>query len=215
MIRKRTYNIIAPDITIPPLDALPARIHPTLKAEIISISYALNDPLNYVDPNGLLAELYCDKIGSSRGGAKNSVYLLIAHPTHCYLRVACHGKDVFVELWGPPQLPDGTFAKHGIPHNDSPYNAGRAGDSEKRPLTPPAGMKCCEFEDRLMNAFGAAASNLPQYSGFPGPNSNTFVHDIITTAGGTADFPWNAYGWDFNVVKPPLDLKRPIVTQRH
>lgn len=53
---------------------------------------AINNPVNYIDPTGLLAELYCNKIPSSRGGAKNYIFLLIAQPTHCYLRVACHGE---------------------------------------------------------------------------------------------------------------------------
>lgn len=38
--------------------------------------YAVNNPANLVDPTGWLAELYCDNIPSSRGGARNSLFLL-------------------------------------------------------------------------------------------------------------------------------------------
>lgn len=151
-------------------------------------SYTMNQPLNFVDPTGLLAELYCDKIGSSRGGSKNSIFLFLAQPTHCYIRVACHGKDVYLELYGPPK--GGYF---GIPHNDSPFNQDRANHSTKHPLNPPPGMKCCEFEDRLMQAYQYQSTHLDFYEG-TGPNSNTFASDIIHRAGGTAEFPPNAYG---------------------
>lgn len=121
------------------------------------------------------------------------MFLFLANPTHCYLRVACHGKDVYLELYGPPVNPDGGLGKYGIPHNDSPYNPDRAKNSGKYPLHPPSGMGCCEFEDRLMNAFEQQAANLPVYNPL-GPNSNTFLSNIITSAGGTADFPPNAFG---------------------
>jgi RHS repeat-associated protein len=157
-------------------------------------AYAINNPVNFFDPTGLLAELYCDPIPSSRGGAKNSIILLIAAPTHCYIRVACHGKDVYLELYGPPLNPDGSLGKYGHPHNDSPYNSERAGSAAWHvPIHPPGGMGCCQFEDRLMDAFNQQAANLPLYNPL-GPNSNTFAYNIITTAGGTAEFPANAYG---------------------
>jgi RHS repeat-associated protein len=151
-------------------------------------AYTINNPINFVDPTGLLAELYCDKIGSSRGGSKNSIFLFLANPTHCYLRVACRGKDVYLELYGPA-----AGGLNGIPHNDSPFNQTRADNSTKHPLSAPAGMKCCEFEDRLMDAYDYQSKHLDFYEG-TGPNSNTFVSDTIKRAGGTAQFPPNAYG---------------------
>ena len=71
----------------------------------------------------------------------------------------------------------------------------------ERTLTPPTGMRCCEFEDRLVQAFNHQASDLPGYSA-SGPNSNTFVNNIIQEAGGTGDFPFNAYGWNYGSQPP-------------
>lgn len=49
-----------------------------------------------------------------------------------------------------------------------------------------------------MNCFQQQATNLPTYNPL-GPNSNTFAYDIITRAGGTAEFPANAYGLGNNL----------------
>jgi hypothetical protein len=49
-------------------------------------------------------------------------------------------------------------------------------------------MKCCEFEDRLKNSFANQASQLPRYSAM-GPNSNTFILNVISGAGGSANLP--------------------------
>jgi hypothetical protein len=151
-------------------------------------AYTINNPVNFVDPGGLLAELYCENLSSSRGGGKNSIFLILVNPTHCYLRVACHGKDVYLELYGPPKGSD-----YGIPHNDNPFNPGRAADSKKYPVHAPTGMKCCEFEDLLMNADQYEATHLDIYES-TGPNSNNFVRNVVGSAGGVADFPANAFG---------------------
>jgi len=160
-------------------------------------AYVGNNPGIFVDPSGLVARLYCDIIPTGRGRTFwQQVGLAVTHPTHCYLYVSCHGSGHYLELYGPPEN-----GKYGIPHNDQPFNLDRANNSTQHTLTPPAGMGCCEFERRLERAFDHQASNLPQYSG-SGPNSNTFVNNIIQEAGGTADFPWNAFGWD-NGTPPP------------
>jgi len=154
--------------------------------------YVSNNPLILVDPTGLVARLYCEKIPSTRGGSVfNDLILAIVGPYHCYLYVSCHGSGHYFELYGPgPEDP-----KHGRPHGDQPLNVGRANNSIEYPIKPPSGMKCCEFEDRLVKAFGDAAANVPEYNGL-GPNSNTFVGNIITNAGGSVSPPPdNAPGW--------------------
>lgn len=74
-------------------------------------------------------------------------------------------------------------------------------DFVEHTLTPPPGMGCCEFENRLDRAFDDQASHLPEYSA-SGPNSNTFANNIIWEAGGRGDFPWNAYGANYGD-RPP------------
>jgi len=150
--------------------------------------YARNQPTNLVDPSGLLAELRCERIPSSRGGLKGSVPILAFGALHCYLRVACNGKDETLELYGP--IPGG---KYGVPAAN-PFNPGRNFSPPVYPVDPPTGLKCCEFEKRLRDAFDQLKSQLPEYHAYPGPNSNTFVQDVITQAGGSANFPWNGFG---------------------
>jgi hypothetical protein len=57
----------------------------------------------------------------------------------------------------------------------------------------PSGMKCCEFEERVRQAFSDYEGEVPPYNAL-GPNSNTFIETVIKMAGGTGDFPTNAYG---------------------
>jgi uncharacterized protein RhaS with RHS repeats len=151
--------------------------------------YVGNNPGIFVDPSGLVARLYCDIIPTGRGRTLGQqVGLAIAHPTHCYLYISCHGSGHYLELYGPP-----VNGKYGIPHNDQPLNLDRIDHSVERTLIPPPGMGCCEFEDRLEKAFEDQASHLPEYNPL-GPNSNTFVNNIIREAGGVGDLPFNAYG---------------------
>ena len=152
-----------------------------------------------VDPTGLVARLYCEKIPSTRGGSFfNDLILAVVGPYHCYLYVSCHGSGHYLELYGPgPGDP-----KHGRPHDDQPFNPDRAKKSTECPINAPPGMKNCEFEDRLIQSFGNQAANVPEYNKF-GPNSNTFVHNVITGAGGSVTVPPdNAPGWTWTPPKP-------------
>lgn len=66
----------------------------------------------------------------------------------------------------------------------------------------PPGMKNCEFEDRLVQSFGNQAANLPVYDP-RGPNSNTFVSNVIAGAGGSVPVPpEQAPGWGWTPPKP-------------
>jgi RHS repeat-associated protein len=158
--------------------------------------YVLGNPANWIDPFGLLVELYCETIPSTRGGGfgnlngiKNGAALLMSRAHHCYIRVKCNGKDETIELGGPVGN-----EKYGHPLR-SPFNPKRGGI--RIPIRPPSGYKCCQFEDNLLNAFKQLSGNLPEYHGYPGPNSNTFAFQIITSAGGDVEFPNTAYGWDY------------------
>ena len=164
-------------------------------------AYVDNQPTLLLDPSGKLAELYCDIIPSDRGKTKfEKAVLLVVGPTHCYLRIACAGYDSFYELYGPPKW----NPKYGIPAIN-PFNQDRINHSTKHPIIPPTGMKCCEFEERLRTAFMEYEGEIPEYNPL-GPNSNTFVQTIIQKAGGSGQFPFNAYGAEYH---PDLTPRTP------
>jgi RHS repeat-associated protein len=157
--------------------------------------YVSNSPLNFVDPSGMLAELICEPIPSTRGGWKNTIPMALSRAHHCFIHVKCKDYDVTIELYGPQSDP-----KHGEPHKN-PFNPNRRGI--RRPITSPWGCdgkgnsKNCQLEDNLLRFFQQESGNVPIYNGFPGPNSNTFVRKIIDEAGGSVEFPNTAYGSDY------------------
>ncbi len=159
-------------------------------------AYVDNNPTVFVDPSGLVARLYCEPIGLEGRAWYEKLVLWSLDPYHCYLYVSCHGSGHYLEIYGPgPEDP-----KHGRPHNDQPLNLDRAKKSTEYPITPPAGMGCCEFENRLDQAFNKESASVPEYQ-FLGPNSNTFAQSLITSAGGSVSPPpGNAPGWGW---KPP------------
>jgi hypothetical protein len=148
-----------------------------------------NGPVSYLDPSGLLAEMYCERIPSTRGGGLfGDAILFVSQAMHCYIHVQCAGIDETLELYGPSDPSD----KTGHPHINS-FNPKRGG--RKFPIYPPPGLKCCQFEQRLIQAYNWESRRVPNYNP-TGPNSNTFAHQVIIDAGGTADFPVGAYGAD-------------------
>jgi RHS repeat-associated protein len=164
--------------------------------------YVSNNPLVLVDPTGLVARLYCEQIPSTRGGSFFTDLILgIVRPYHCYLYVSCHGSGHYLELYGPgPDDP-----KHGRPHDDQPFNLDRAKHSTECPLNPPPGpLNNCQFEDQLVQSFGKQAANVPEYEPL-GPNSNTFIYNVIQGAGGTVPVPpvtSKAPGWGWTPPNP-------------
>ena len=152
-------------------------------------TYVSNSPVSFLDPSGLLAEMYCERIPSSRGGSfLGDAILFVSQAMHCYIHVKCAGIDETLELYGPQNQSD----KTGHPHIN-PFNPNRGG--RKFPISPPTGANCngCQFEQRLIDAYQRNSGMVPTYNP-QGPNSNTFAHQIIIDAGGTADFPIGAYG---------------------
>jgi len=158
--------------------------------------YVRNRPTVLIDPSGLLAELYCERISSTRGGAIfGDLVITFSQAQHCFIRIVGCGKDETFELYGPghdPGDPPGEDPKRGRPRVN-PYTPLRPARGFK--IYPPPNQKCCEFENRLRQAFKTESGKVPLYNP-QGPNSNTFVNQIIQDAGGSADFPIGAYGAD-------------------
>lgn len=116
--------------------------------------------------------------------------MLLAHPLHCFIHVKCGEYDVTLELYGP----SADDPRHGRPRMNL-YNPNRGGIH--KPISTPPNNQCCRFENNLLKSFRKDSGNVPNYSGYPGPNSNTFAYQIITEAGGSVDMPPDAYGWDY------------------
>jgi RHS repeat-associated protein len=159
-------------------------------------AYVANDPVDWIDPLGLLAEVICEPIPSMRGGWKYAIPMKISRAHHCFIHVKCDGYDVTLELYGP----SAQDPKHGSPHMNA-YNPNR-GDIHV-PIQVPSGYGCCTFENNLLKNFQKEGGNIPTYSGYPGPNSNTFVYTIVTESGGGVNMPSTAYGWDYLPPAPP------------
>jgi len=159
-------------------------------------AYVANDPIDWIDPTGLFAELICEPIPSTRGGWKYAIPMMLSRAHHCFIHVKCDDYDVTIELYGP----SAQDPKHGSPHMNS-YNPNR-GDTHV-PISVPSGYGCCTFENNLLKNFQNDSGNVPIYSGYPGPNSNTFVYTIITESGGSVNMPPTAYGWDYLPPAPP------------
>ena len=152
-----------------------------------TLAYVQNNPTGAADPLGLSAKIRCEIISGKGWGM--DVGFRIANARHCYLDVDCPGKyHVSLEIYGPgPGFPNGK------PMNQ-PDNPGRDRNTTWRPL-----KDCpqnCDFEDGLLRSFQRESRNLPPYDAM-GPNSNTFVSEVVRGAGGNPTFPGGAYGNDY------------------
>ena len=123
-------------------------------------------------------ELYCEWIGSNRGVGSVG--------RHCFLRITQPDFDVTEEIYGPgdddPDYPVCTNKGH---PKEQPFNSHRSA-SRRRVHGGYSGVEEC-----IMQAFRNHAQNLPPYV-WSGPNSNTFVAEILAECGMSGDFPINA-----------------------
>jgi hypothetical protein len=145
--------------------------------------YANNDPVNLRDPRGTAVEVYCEYI-DSRSGERGSVRGAAAGAArHCFVRAYepwSGGYDVTLEIYGPDGGPTGR------PFED-PTNHDRLSNSTMCSVEG----QYPGIEDDVIAAFRELSTMLPNYNPL-GPNSNTFVKEILNGAGATVDLPFNA-----------------------
>lgn len=165
-------------------------------------AYAEGDPVSLMDPLGLYVQLLCRQV--SAAGEKTLAKKVIDwyKPLHCRLRVKCPcDKETGSGF-------DNTLGRENVNPKGSPGIYDTTKDSYSTAAYPPSAWSVtpvsgptqdCQFEKCLMKAFNAQDSNnsglLPKYNA-TGPNSNTFVANLITQCGGSAQFPNTAYGYD-------------------
>ncbi|WP_248543351.1 RHS repeat-associated core domain-containing protein [Myxococcus fulvus] len=154
-------------------------------------SYALGNPIRHIDSSGLDVEVYCEWINQPIPGGLGR---------HCYIRAyenMSGGYDVTLEIWGPPNAstgdPDYPFETWGnrgrpkeIPYAHAPNRINLPGT-----LKIPVDNQYHAVEDCALESFRTEAARLPEYNGL-GPNSNTFVLDILAGCGLSAELSWNA-----------------------
>ncbi len=152
-----------------------------LAGGVNTYAYALNNPANYFDADGLQVRFRCRDIF---GGLTN----------HCWVYISCpeEGWDHVLSLFPisgsfPPSL-----AKRQIDdERDRNKHSTRFTEdlSFDKPVSDPDGCRSetCGFEKELLERFRRFPAGTVPYSGPGGPNSNSFARGLIT--GGGAQLP--------------------------
>ncbi|MGH7926563.1 MAG: RHS repeat domain-containing protein, partial [Candidatus Binatia bacterium] len=150
-------------------------------------AYGEQNPVMFMDPLGLAAELVC-KVIAPKG-------MPIPFLFHCRVRAICvddcevlddtfgmeAGNPYWMPQWPTPKGLDNYYIRQPISH---------------------AGMSDCDFYKCLRahnklfgNGYGDKQGNkyVPPYSA-QGPNSNSYAAKLLDMCGGQTDFPWGAWG---------------------
>jgi RHS repeat-associated protein len=155
------------------------------------LAYAANDPLNNIDPTGLEVRVYFEPIPYATDSRAVAAALFAKHSI---LRIRTDSYDVTVEIYGP--APGG---QRGRPKFH--YTMNRGIDRFSSAVVLPTRICYADpygFENALLSDFARFhldPSLLPIYDGIS-DNSNTFVAELISRAGGTAvSVPFTAYAF--------------------
>jgi RHS repeat-associated protein len=176
-----------------------------LKGGLNLYRYGSANPLNKIDALGLAVNVICRRVdvGQGLGAAVFGAYFL---PVHCRLQVSCPCSDGDGSPRAPFNRTVGLEAVNGDYQLNTdqflaPHFGGPSQDYDRGwfsvPVRPPGGSSGCNFERCILNEASARQSTTPQ--SFPryaiaGPNSNSYVRNLVGTCGGSADWPDNAYG---------------------
>ncbi len=165
--------------------------------------YANANPVGATDSTGLAVNLICRRVNVGQGLLARLVGAWLV-PVHCRLQVSCLCSDGQSDPRAPFNRTIGLEATGGgYQLNTDQYLAPRWGgpsqDYERGwfnvPVTPPGGASGCSFERCLLNEARARENTqaFPTYR-IAGPNSNSYVRNLVDTCGGSAEWPPNAYG---------------------
>ena len=155
-----------------------------------SYRYALSSPTSYVDPLGLLVQLYCAPVGFGGTNLLHRFTGWIGYK-HCFVRIKCDCPpsgpyDLRLEVTGPDRSRPGMAE---IPAEPRTF---RYGEGSIVPISPADNDSSnCKNEDCLLNSYIQML-----FAGYPygenplaGPNSNTFAHTLLGGCGFQAYWP--------------------------
>jgi len=172
--------------------------------------YANANPIGAADPTGLAVNVICRRVNVGSGFLAGLIGGWL-QPVHCRLQVSCPCSDG----QGDPRAPfnktigmEATGGGYNLNTDNflAPRWGGRFQDYDRGwfdvPVTPPGGSGGCDFERCLLREARARESTSPQTYMRPyeiqGPNSNSYIRNLVDTCGGAAEWPQNAYGADPN-----------------
>jgi len=169
-----------------------------------TFGYVGGNPIIRTDFSGLKVDVRCRRIGSPNNPSTKSNVAAALLGSHCFISVSCSKGNISETIVS--YLGRGVSAAEvGVSeNNDTIYS--EQGRFRDLPVTPPSGGDdqdgCvgeeCEFEKCILKKARAIASTkrIKNYSIF-GPNSNTFVHNLIKSCGGEVDTVFlDPFGWN-------------------